>query len=118
MDETIPTPVMTPRLIDRLVLSFRCRHATVKPEDRFAARLCSRLRRGARLEQADPQILRAIDNLAIGGKPPVGDAQHQLRAHHTLDIEIVYDLANVRQHLTGQLQFPEAQRPARSLAAA
>src|SRR5882757_3820282 len=114
MDETIPIPVMTTRLMIASSLSFRC--CPMRSPNKPAS--SSRLRRGVRLEQADPQVLRAIDNLVIGGKPPVGDAQHQLRAHHALDVEIVHDLADVRQHLTGQLQFPEAQRPARPLAAA
>ncbi len=38
----------------------------------------TRLQRGFLLEQANLQILRAIDNLAVHGKPPVGDAQNQL----------------------------------------
>jgi hypothetical protein len=39
---------------------------------------CSRLQWGTLLEQPDLQILRAIDNLAVHGKPAVSDAQYQL----------------------------------------
>src|SRR5712671_5837358 len=79
MDETIPIPVMTTRLMIASSLSFRFARCSHQTEDRLTGNLCFRWRRGVRLEQADPQILRAIDNHAIGGKPPVGDAQHQLR---------------------------------------
>src|ERR1700733_16211918 len=98
MDETMPIPVMTTRLMIASPLPFRC--CSMPPSNR---RRAVRRRRGARLEQADPQVLCPIDNLAVGGKPPVGNAQHQFRAYHALDIEIVYDLADVRQHLPGQL---------------
>ena len=65
---------------DRLVLSLRfCVMAVVKSNAASAgAVLDARLRFGALLEQPDLQILRAIDNITVGGKPPVGDTQHQL----------------------------------------
>jgi len=68
---------------DRLALSLSScvMLPVVKPEtaSTAGARISrSRLQWGVLLEQADLQILRAIDNLAVGRKPPVGDAQHQL----------------------------------------
>src|ERR1700736_3956342 len=60
MDETMPIPVMTTRLM------------FASP---YLVSLCASAggfrssRRGALLEQSDPQILGAIDNLAIGRKP-------------------------------------------------
>src|ERR1700742_1486375 len=108
MDETIPIPVMTTRLMSSrpFVASLLVgRHWTALPYRHAASG--PRLRCGARLEQADLQILGAIDNLAVGGKPPVGNAQHQLSPHHPLNVDMVHDLANVRQHLAGKLQLPK-----------
>src|SRR5476649_1522735 len=84
MDETMPIPVMTTRLMiaSPCRLRFVCQHflcvSRRQTEGRLAGALGSRLRCGILLEQPDPQILRAIDNLAIGRKPPVGDAKHKL----------------------------------------
>src|ERR1044071_479133 len=105
MDETMPIPVMTPRLMI----------ASPRP---WFLRWWFSCRGRSLLEQADPQILGAIDNLAVHGKPPVGNAQDQLCPHHALDIDVVHNLADGRQHLAGELQFAQAQRPAAPLAAA
>src|ERR1700743_671181 len=59
MDETIPIPVMTTRLM------FASPYLTCLSLCASAHGLRSS-RRGALLEQPDPQILGAIDNLAIG----------------------------------------------------
>src|ERR1700704_4413508 len=66
MDETIPIPVMTTRLMIASSCHSLLFDVRVEAENRLATS-SSRLLRGALLEQADPQILRAIDNLAIGG---------------------------------------------------
>src|SRR5689334_18920336 len=109
MDETMPIPVMTTRLMI----------ASPRPWCRWSLLRCCCSRRGrSLLEQADPQILGAIDNLAVHGKPPVGDTEHQLRAHHALDVDVVHDLADVRQNLAGKLQFAEAERAAAPFATA
>src|SRR5262249_22271523 len=108
MDETMPIPVMTTRLMlasPYLSLFVRLRHA-------FRSG-----RRGALLEQPASQLRRAIDNLAIGRKPAVGNAQPELQAHHPLDIDVVHNLAHVRHDLTGQLQFAEPERPPAALSA-
>src|SRR5216683_8100678 len=65
MDETMPIPVMTTRLM------------FASPR-RLSVQWFRSSRCGALLEQPDLQILRPINNLAIHGKPPVGDAQDQL----------------------------------------
>src|ERR1700744_5098799 len=78
---------------------------------------CSRRQRGVLLEQSDLQILRAIDNLAIHGKPAVRYAQPELHLHHALDIDVVHNLAYIRQHLTGKLQFAQSKRAAAAFAA-
>src|SRR3954454_20533635 len=75
MDETMPIPVMT----TRLMIASPCRYAGV---ERYTRRCTARSRRSRRrcalLEHPDLQVLCAIDNLAIHGKPAVGDAEHQL----------------------------------------
>src|SRR5277367_6585581 len=106
IDETMPIPVMT----TRLMFASPCRY--VRVQFFRSSRLC------ALLEQPDPQILRAIDNLAIGGKPAVGDAQPELHAHHALDVDVVHKLADVRQHLPGKFELAEPKCPAAAFAAA
>src|SRR5262245_10451560 len=83
MDETMPIPVMTTRLmsaspypcvlapsrIDADRLTMQCAREVPKNS---SSRRC-----GALLEQTDLQILGAINNLAVHGKPPVGDTEHQ-----------------------------------------
>src|SRR5260221_6606881 len=53
----------------------------------------SQLHCGILFEQPDLQILRAIDNLVIGRKPPVGDTEH----------EIIYRAKRSEEH-TSELQ--------------
>src|ERR1700730_2326031 len=105
IDEAMPIPEMT----TRLMLASPCRYALVQF---FRSSRCRAL-----LEQADLQILRAIDNLAVHGKPPVGDAEHELCTHHSFDVDVVHNLANVRQHLTGKFELAEPERPAAAFAA-
>src|SRR3984893_1439329 len=81
MDETIPIPVMTTRLMIAspcrcILFDGRCQTDAAPPAG--ARNSLFRLRRGTLFEQPDLQILRAIDNLVIGRKPPVGDAQYEL----------------------------------------
>jgi hypothetical protein len=78
MDETIPIPVMTTRLMIASPCRFRfCVKAVVEPNatsSAGASNLRSRLQCGTLLQETHPQILRAIDNLAVGRKPAVSDA--------------------------------------------
>src|ERR1043166_689082 len=118
IDETMPIPVMTTRLMIASSLPchvFRCGRQSATVLIRPARASGSRMHRGAR---SDPEILRAVDNLAVSGKPPVGNAERELRAHHALDVDVVHNLADVRQHLAEQLQFAYSQRPARPLGTA
>src|ERR1043165_6015306 len=108
MDETMPIPVMTTRLmfaspcLVSLCASARCFRSG---------------RRTALLEQPNPQILGAIDNLAISRKPAIGNAQPELQAHYPLDVDVVHNLAHIRHHLAAKLQIAEPERPAAALAA-
>ena len=90
MDETMPIPVTTTRLILRLVSLFA--------PDRGRRSGLARLRRRI-VEQPDFEIERTIDHGTIGGEPAVGDAEHELGAHHALDVDAVYDLLHGRKHL-------------------
>src|SRR5438270_13217205 len=65
MDETIPIPVMTTRLI----IASSCHFSFVQYHHR-AGPLRFGLRNGSRPEQPYLEVLRALDNLAIGVKPP------------------------------------------------
>src|SRR5258708_32527734 len=100
IDETMPIPVMT----TRLMFASPCRYALVLFFRSSGG--------GALLEQADLQILRAIDNLAVHGKPPVGDAEHKLCTHHSFDIDVVHNLEDVRQHWPGKFELAEPEPPA------
>jgi hypothetical protein len=80
MDETMPIPVMTTRLMisSPIVVSVSDDHQATSGLDGRSCHSCSLVRRGILLEQTDLQVLGSIDNLAIGRKPPVGDPQHKL----------------------------------------
>src|SRR6185295_10238298 len=71
-----------------------------------------RCRHRAILDQGDLQVARPADDLAVRRHPAIRDAKYQLGAHHALDLDAVDDLLHGRQHLAGELQFTEAERPA------
>src|SRR6476646_2022414 len=89
MDETMPIPVTTTRLMDasRMTprLEWRCAQDIGTP-----LRVCLQLRTLA--EQSDLEIEGAVDHRTIGGEPTIGDAKHQLGPHHPLDIDPVHDV--------------------------
>ena len=58
---------------------------------------------GEVLEQAEPEVFRAIDHLAIGKDRAVGNGHHELRAHDASDVHGVGHIADVRQDLSGEL---------------
>src|ERR1051325_906969 len=105
MDETMPIPVTTTRLMPASSASHR-RAAGRQSQRSGPARLQHRLL----TEQPDLEIERTVDHRAVGGKPAVGDAEHELRSHHPLDVEAVHDLLHRRQHLAGKLEFAEPER--------
>src|SRR4051812_35002620 len=105
IDETMPIPVTTTRLITASSASCAARAAC-------AARLrAARLFGFAQFHQADLEVHGPVDDRTVGRKPAVGDAKHHLRAHHALDVDAVDDLLDVRQHLAGEFQFAKPQRP-------
>src|SRR5450759_1386655 len=78
-------------------------------------RLCSsaaRLQRFVLLEQADLEVEGPVDHVAVRRKPAVGNAEHQLRAHHPLEVDAIDDLFHRRQHLPGKLDLAQTERAA------
>src|SRR5262245_36390072 len=143
MDETIPIPVTTTRLMPASCLppATMSRKRTRRgpfgpqrlghtwaatrnpasprraaPERQFERRASSRgrLHLVVDAEQADPQIGCAIDDVAVGGEPAISDAEHKPRSHHALDVDAVHHLLDVGQHLAGEFQFSKPERAALS----
>src|SRR5580704_14610799 len=100
MDETIPIPVTTTRF---MCASFEISYAAPRRRSRFG---WLRLHVA---EQADLEVERTIDHRTVGREPAVGDAEHELGAHHAFDFDAVDDVLHGRQHLAGELQLPHAQ---------
>src|SRR5215475_13269814 len=75
-------------------------------------------RRSALLEQTNLQVLGPINNLVIHGKPPVRNTEDELGTHDPLDVDVVHNLADIGQHLTGKLELTEPQCASPSFAAA
>src|SRR4051812_12010223 len=76
---------------------------------------CHALSAGRRLlglEQADAQILGLVDAPPIRFEPTIGDAENQLGAKDPLEIDPVDDLLDGRQHLVGELDLADPERPA------
>src|SRR3569623_3162664 len=124
MDETIPIPVTTTR---RMICLARFRVVALYPAVHRPRKfipgaplteLFSGLHRRVLLKKSDLQIACAIDNLAIGRKPPIGHAKHELGAHHPLHVDVVLNLGDIRQHLAGEFQIAKTKRAPASGAAA
>src|ERR1700730_7948107 len=112
IDETMPMPVTTTRLMEassavqklRVLLPGTLRTMSGAPS--CAARLHLFL-----TEQADLEIHGPVDDRAIGLEPAVRDAQHQLGSHDPLDVDAVDHLLHGGQNLARELDFAEPQRP-------
>src|SRR5712692_7370191 len=109
--ETMPIPVTTTRL---MLASSACSPGDPpQASSRSAGSGTARLHHHRFLaEQADLEVLRAVDHRAVRGQPAVGNAEHQLRAHHALDVQSVHDLLHGRQDLAGKFQLAQAERAA------
>src|SRR6187549_504849 len=73
MDETTPIPVTTTRLMPSIYAGHASR--------------ATRLRYLILPEQPHFEINRLVNDVAIGGEPAVGNAEHEFRAHHSFDVE-------------------------------
>src|SRR6185369_11556473 len=113
MDETMPIPVTTTRLME----ASPALDANSRPQNRGWRDKSARSRRtglhGVGIaEQPNLEVERLVDNRAVRREPAVGDAKHELRAHHPLDFETIDYVFHGRQHLAGKLEFAEAERSA------
>ena len=89
IDETMPIPVTTTRLMEA---SCALRASSLTPRSGCSGLRAVTLRSAAsslRAEQADLEVLRPIDDRAVGLEPAIGDAEHELRAHDPLDVDAV-----------------------------
>src|SRR3990172_6084232 len=115
IEETIPMPVTTTRLIEtispRLLAPLR-QFADRSP--RAASPACSSRRRGllARLEQADAQVGGCEDHLAICFHDAVGYGELQLAQDHALQVDDVLHYAGRRRDHAREFHLADAERPA------
>src|SRR5262245_35598542 len=106
IDETMPIPVTTTRRIP-------ASSASLAPTPRVGA--TSRLIRRHLLvepEQPDLEVHGPVDDRSVGLEPAVGDAQHELGAHHALDVDAIDDLFDIGQDLARQLDLAGTERTA------
>src|SRR5258708_26650193 len=99
MDETMPIPVTTTRLME----ASPALDANSRPQNRGWLDKSARSRRTGlhRVGVAEPPNLEVeslIDDRAVGREPAVGNAEHELRAHHPLDFEAIDHVLHGRQH--------------------
>src|SRR5215467_7885436 len=103
MDETMPIPVTTTRLMNASSASRPAQRA--QPPSSTAARLHHFV-----AEQSDLKVNGAIDDRPVGREPAVGDAEHELAAHDPLDVDAVDHLLDRGQDLAGEFQLAEPER--------
>src|SRR5690606_11502265 len=118
IEETMPMPVTTTRLIQLILsapysgsLAASFLSGSGGSEHENPSR--SRTERGCRLcgfEQANAQISRRIDHLAVGFHHSVGDRQFQLAEDDTLHIHHVFNAANGRKYHSGEFNLSDAER--------
>src|SRR5487761_47629 len=96
IEETIPIPVTTTRLI-----------SSASQERRTSNR-----RNGGGLEKTDPKILGFVDSPVVRFEPAVCHAQHELASEDPFEINSVDDLFHAWQNLVGEFHFADAERPA------
>src|SRR6266702_869922 len=63
----------------------------------------------SRSDASTSWVLLPIDDGAVRRKPTVGDAEHELRAHHPLDVDAVDHVLHRRQHLARELELAQPQ---------
>src|SRR5215831_9983820 len=101
IDETMPIPVTTTRLMHA---SSRCaERAPLTPST--SARLHHFV-----AEQTDLEVHRPIDDRAVRREPTVGDAEHELAAHDPLDVDAVDHVLDRGKNLAGEFEFTQSER--------
>src|SRR5690606_28344662 len=58
-----------------------------------------------------------IDDLVIGFQPAVGNAEHELRAHHALELDPVLKFFHRWHDLAGELDLADTERTAAAFSA-
>src|SRR5215468_4711302 len=109
IEDTIPIPVTTTRLIARPFLASPCRSSPCQTRLRDHAPLGRWLLAG--LEQPDTKVGRRVDHAVIGLHHPVGNGELQSTQDHPLQVDHVFDGLGRRHHHPGKLDLPHAQRP-------
>src|SRR5215831_10415146 len=115
MDETMPIPVTTTRLMPASSASCGVFGASstapaVCSYGRAGRSGATRRQRGALLKQSDLEVERLVDDRAVRRDPAVGDAKHQPRAHHALDVDAVHHFLDGRENRAGKLHLAHAER--------
>src|SRR3989449_9281642 len=98
IDETMPIPVTTTRLMHASSAS-RCAERALRPPS-TSARLHHFV-----AEQTDLEVHRPIDDRTVRRQPTVGDAEHELAAHDTLDVDAVDNVLEGEKTMDEQFQF-------------
>src|ERR1700732_2627935 len=103
MDETMPIPVTTTRLMNASSAS-RCVERALLPPS-TSARLHHFV-----AEQTDLEVHRPIDDRAVRRQPTLGDAEPELSAHALLDVDAEDHVLDCGQTLAGEFQLPQPER--------
>src|SRR5262245_27186706 len=124
IDETMPIPVTTTRLIEASSASqgaFRQVEAGMRSlsfgsprtrRPRGPPSAPARLHHRVLAEQADLQVHRPVDDRAVRRKPSLGDPQHELGTHDPLDVDPVDHVLDRGNHLPGELELAQSERAA------
>src|SRR6266852_8380931 len=103
IDETMPIPVTTTRLMHASSAS-RCVERALLPPS-TSARLHHFV-----AEQTDLEVHRPIDDRTVRRQPTVGDAEHELAAHDPLDVDAIDHVLDGGENLAGEFPFKRVMR--------
>src|SRR6266481_7961175 len=111
MDETMPIPVTTTRLM--VFLSWKSSNERLRgcPLGRRRSRRRLQGRHGV-AEQADLHVLHFERDDAVDLYDSVGDAKHEFAHDHALELDVVGDLLGGGQDHAAELHFADAERTA------
>src|SRR5580704_1037561 len=97
MDETMPIPVTTTRLM--IASSAFCTARPGHLRSGFVGHHC------VSAQHANFDVEGTVDDRSVRRQPAVGNSEHQLRTHDPFDVDAVHDLLDGRKNLTGKLHF-------------
>src|SRR6185436_11192953 len=116
IEETMPMPVTTTRLIGKPFLASSCRCASGTNSEPLQAASSSRSRRLlTRFEQPDAQVGGCVDHLAVRSHDAIGDRELQPAQDYPLQVHDVLYAFDGRKHHAGKLHLadPQCAAPAR-----